>query len=74
VDVVSEEAVIAWLKVAETVVLTLTPATAFAGLVAVTVGTTGAEAVVKLHVSFAAKAVPDEPVATVAMVAVYRVA
>jgi hypothetical protein len=73
VDVVSEEAVIAWLNVAETVVLTLTPEAALPGVIDVTMGGTSAAAVVKLHESFAASVVPEVFAAVVVMVAVYCV-
>jgi len=49
VDVFMVDAVIAWLKVAVRLVLTATLAAPVAGVTAVTVGGTGAAAVVKLH-------------------------
>jgi hypothetical protein len=50
VDVVIVDAVIAWLNVAVTVVFKATPVAALSGVTAVTVGGTGAAAVVKVQV------------------------
>jgi hypothetical protein len=65
-------ALIAWLKVAVTVVLTATLLAPLAGVTVVTVGA-GAATVVNDQLKFAARAVPAEAVAPVVMVAVYCV-
>ena len=71
--VVSVELVIDSEKVADTAEFSATPAAAFAGFVADTVGgvVSGAAAVVKPQVKFAASAFPAASLAAVEMVAVY---
>jgi energy-converting hydrogenase Eha subunit B len=73
VDEVIVAGFIAWLKVAVMAEAIATPVAPLAGVTDVTVGGTGAAAVVNVHASFDASAVPDESVAPVVIVAVYCV-